>query len=285
MALHVAERLNGVIINADASQVYADLRVLSARPDDADLARAPHRLYGVLDGSTACTAAMWAEMARAEIRAAWDAGCLPLLVGGTGLYLRTLLDGIAPVPEIEESVRAEVRALDVADAYAALRAADPAMAARLKPADRQRIARALEVVRATGRSLLDWQQETRGGLADAVDLRAFVVEVERPALYARCDARFEQMLAEGALDEVVRLTARRLPSDLPVMKALGVPPLAHYLSGTVSLQQATDMAQQDTRRYAKRQTTWFRHQCAGWTKLGSHDFDKAISAIVTKFPG
>lgn len=266
-ALDLAERRGGVVINADASQVYADLRVLSARPSREEEARAPHLLYGVIDGSLACSAASWAAMAKAAIGEAQAAGQLPILVGGTGLYIRTLLDGIAPVPEIPDDVRAEVRALD--DPHAALAAEDRAMAARLRPSDRQRSARALEVWRATGRSLGDWQTANVGGIGDAVDLQPYVVEIEREALYERCDRRFDLMLAEGAVDEVAGLAARCLAPDLPVMKALGVPPLLRYLAGETSLAEAADVAKRDTRHYAKRQLTWFRNQTAGWTRLSA----------------
>lgn len=265
-ALDLAERRGGVVINADASQVYADLRVLSARPSADEEARAPHRLYGVVDGATACSAATWAAMAREAIAAAQAAGQPPILVGGSGLYIRTLLDGIAPVPDIPDNVRETVRALP--DPHAALAAEDAVMAARLRPSDRQRSARALEVWRATGRSLVDWQRETVGGIAEGVALEPYVVEIDRAALYARCDRRFDRMLAEGALAEVAALAGRGLAPDLPVMKALGVPPLLRHLAGELTLAEAAETARRDTRRYAKRQLTWFRHQTAGWTRLG-----------------
>lgn len=269
LALDYAERHGGTIINADASQVYADLRVLSARPSDEEEARVPHRLYGSIDGATACSAAMWAGLAKQAIGQAHDVGSLPILVGGTGLYIRTLLEGIAPIPEIPDELRAEVRAL--ADPHAALRAEDAVMAARLKTSDRQRAARALEVKRATGRSLAEWQVRNEGGIGQEVELRAHVVDIDRDELYARCDARFEAMLAHGALAEVEALLARRLPSDLPVMKALGVPPLASYLAGGLTLEAATEIAKRDTRRYAKRQLTWFRNQAGDWARVRPAD--------------
>ena len=264
-ALELAERRNGVVINADASQVYADLRVLSARPSPAEESCAPHRLYGVVDGSVACSAASWAAMAKAAIDDVQAAGRLPILVGGSGLYIRTLLDGIAPVPEIPEEVRAEVRRL--ADPHAALASEDPAMAERLRPSDRQRAARALEVWRASGRSLGEWQRDNVGGIGDRVDLQPHVVEIDRDALYRRCDRRLEAMLADGAIEEVAALSARGLADDLPVMKALGVPPLLRHLAGDIGLAEAADLAKRDTRRYAKRQLTWFRHQTADWARL------------------
>jgi len=265
LALATAERLGGIVINADASQVYADLRVLSARPSAEEEARVPHRLYGTIDGSIACTAAMWADLAKAAVRAAHASGQVPVLVGGTGMYVRTLLNGIAPVPEIPDEVRDAVRLLG--DPHACLAAEDPGMAARLRPSDRQRSARALEVVRATGRSLADWQTGNEGGIAREVELYAYVVEVDRDRLYARCDRRFDAMLAQGAVAEVAALAARRLAPDLPVMKALGVPPIMRHLSGETTLAEAAEVAKRDTRRYAKRQLTWFRNQHADWPRV------------------
>ena len=283
LALRLAEAANGVVINADASQVYADLRVLTARPSTAEEARAPHRLYGVIDGADACSAAAWADMARAEVAAAHAGGRLPILVGGTGLYLRTLIEGIAPVPPVPDAIRDEVRAMAPADLHAALGRADPAGAARLNPADRQRVARALEVVRATGRTLAAWQAEPpAGGIAAEATLHAYVVEVERETLYARCDARFAAMLEAGAIDEVSALLARELPSDRPMMKALGVPPLARHLSGEITLAEATDAAQRDTRHYAKRQTTWFRNQTFDWLHVTGTEMNDRIEKLAIK---
>lgn len=268
LALDVAEALSATIINADASQVYADLRILSARPSDADLARVPHRLYGVLDGAVAGSAASWAAMARGAIAETHAEGRLPILVGGSGLYLRTLLDGIAAVPPIAADVRDAVRALDGAAAYAALLGEDPAAAARLAPGDRQRVQRALEVVRGTGRSLLAWQAAATTGLSAEVELMAMIVDLPRDVLRARCDARFDAMLAAGGLDEVRALAARELDPGLPVMTAIGVPPLLAHLSGASTLDAAADAARQATRRYAKRQQTWFRNQTSGWLRVG-----------------
>lgn len=269
LAVALAERERGTVINADASQVYADLRVLSARPSPDEEARVPHELYGVVDGATACSAAIWAEMAKAAITRAHADGRLPVLVGGTGLYIRTLLNGIAPVPEIAEEVRTEVRALP--DPHRLLLTEDPIMAARLRPSDRQRAARALEVIRSTGRSLAAWQTGNVGGIRRDVDLRAYVVEVPRKTLYARCDARFDAMLRDGAIEEIQALAARGLPLDLPVMKALGVPPLLQYIHEGISLEAATGVAKRDTRQYAKRQITWFRNQTPDWNRISIGD--------------
>lgn len=269
-----AEQADGVVINADASQVYRDLRVLSARPSDADEARVPHRLFGHVDGATACSAARWADDARAAVAAAHAQGKLPVLVGGTGLYLRTLLDGIAPVPAIDPEVRAAVRALSVAQAHAALTQADPPAAARLAPGDTARVARALEVVRSTGRPLADWQRERRGGIADRVTLAPVILLPDRAALMARCDARLEEMFDGGAIEEVAALLARDdVPADAPVRRAIGVPEIAALLAGQVTRAEALAAAQLATRRYAKRQYTWFRHQPpSSWPRVEQFSF-------------
>ena len=243
----------------DASQVYRDLRVLSARPSEAEEAAAPHQLFGYLDGTESCSAARWAADAKAAIAESAAVGRLPILVGGTGLYLRTLLDGIAPVPEIDPQIRADIRALAVRDAYAALSREDPAAAARLSPNDTTRVARALEVVRSTGRPLADWQKDKLGGIGDQIDLMPMILLPPRDWLYARCDARFVQMMDAG-LDEVAALLARGLDPDLPVMRAIGVPELADHLAGRLSRDAALAAAQMATRNYAKRQFTWFRNQ-------------------------
>ena len=263
LALAIASAFGGTIINADSMQVYRDLRVLSARPDDAALATAPHRLDGILDGAELCSAARWATLAHGEIAAAQAAGRLPIVVGGTGLYLRTLLHGIAAVPEIPEEIREAARARHRAiggEAFRAeLAALDPAAAARLPAGDGQRLVRAYEVVTATGRTLGDWQRAGAEGVP-RYDSRQFVLLPPRDALYAACDGRLEAMIAAGALDEVRALMARDLPPEMPILKALGVPELARHLAGEVDLAAAIAAAQQATRNYAKRQFTWFRHQ-------------------------
>lgn len=249
------------MINADASQVYRDLRLLSARPSEADEARVPHRLFGYVDGAEACSAARWAADARAAIAAAHEEGRLPVLVGGTGLYLRTLLDGIAPVPEIDPAVRTAIRSLPVAEAHATLAREDPPAAARLAPGDTARVARALEVVRSTGRPLADWQRERAGGIGAAIDLSALVLLPGRDRLVEDCDERLEAMFAAGAIDEVAALLARvDVPEVAPVRRAIGVPEIAAHLAGALTRDEALARAQLATRRYAKRQYTWFRHQ-------------------------
>lgn len=249
-----------VIINADSAQVYADLAVLSARPTHGEMRGVPHLLFGAWDGATPCSAPQWADAAKAEIAAAHAQGAVPILVGGTGLYIRTLLDGIAPVPPIDPAIRAAVRALPVEAAYAALQAEDPARAALLAPADSQRIARALEVVRSTGRPLGEWQQRLEGGLGDRVTLAPLVLLPEREGLNARCNARFAAMLDGGAIGEVEALLARGLDPDLPVMRAIGVPEIAAMLGGEMTRDEAQAAGQLATRQYAKRQYTWLRNQ-------------------------
>ena len=249
-----------VIVNADSAQVYGDLAVVSARPSAAEMQGIEHRLFGAWDGASGCSTADWARAAQAEIARLHADGALPILVGGTGLYIRTLLDGIAPVPAIDPAVRTQVRALPVTEAYAALRREDPARAAALAPADIARIARALEVIRSTGRSLADWQAEREGGIGALVNLRPLILLPDRATLYARCDLRFARMLNGGAIAEVEALLARGLAPDLPVMRAIGVPEIAGYLRGDWSREDAEIRGAQATRNYAKRQFTWFRRQ-------------------------
>ena len=262
LALDLARAADGVVVNADSAQVYRDLRVITARPPIEEEALAPHRLFGHVDAAdTGYSAARWAAEAASEVDAAHAAGRLPILVGGTGLYLRTLIDGIAPVPAIDAHVRAEVRALPVAAAHAALAAEDPAAAARLAPADTTRVARALEVVRGTGRPLAEWQAARAGGIGDRIDLVATILLPPRDVLVARCDARLAQMFDGGAPEEVAALLARAdLPADAPVRRAIGVPEIAAWLAGDATRDAALAAARLATRRYAKRQLTWFRHQ-------------------------
>lgn len=261
------------IINADSAQVYADLAVLSARPSAEEMQGVPHRLFGEWDGAHSCSAADWAARARDVIAQVHGTGGVPILVGGTGLYLRTLLDGIAPIPPIDPAVRAAVRALPVAAAHAALQAEDPGRAAALAPTDTSRIARALEVVRSTGQPLAHWQARLEGGIGHAVQLHPLIMLSRRDTLYARCDQRFAAMLRHGAVAEVERLLARQLDPLLPVMRAIGVPEIAAHLRGECTLEQAESRASQATRNYAKRQYTWLRHQPPpDWPRIERDDF-------------
>lgn len=282
LAIRLAEQTDGVVINADASQVYADIPILSAAPGPADLARAPHRLFGYRDAATACSAAEWAEDARRIILETHEDGKMPILVGGTGLYLRTLIFGIAPVPEIDPAIRVEVRTLPVDQAYSALAREDPAMA-HLRSSDATRVARALEVIRSTGRSLLDWQQQLVGGIVDMVRIHASVLLPPRDWLRDRCDARFVAMLDQGAIAEVEKLRARRLDPTLPAMRAIGVKEIGAYTDGQIEHAIMVERAQAATRQYAKRQYTWFRHQPpASWPRITTQLNDKTISEIVIK---
>jgi tRNA dimethylallyltransferase len=260
LALALAQQIEGVVVNADSAQIYRDLRVLSAAPTDEERSQAEHRLYGMQDGALPCSAADWAAMARREITDIHASDRIPILVGGTGLYLRTLLDGIAPVPAIEPEVRARVRGTPIEKNRAKLETLDPAAAARIAPADAARINRALEVILSTGRTLTEWQTQREGGIADEVDLRPLVLLPPRKWLYARCDDRFAHMVGQGAVAEVEALLARKLNPSLPVMRAIGVRELSAYLLGQSSLDDAIAAGQQATRRYAKRQYTWFAHQ-------------------------
>ena len=272
LAIAVAEEFRGTVINADSMQVYRDLAVLTARPGPAETARVPHRLFGVLDASELCSAARWLALAEAEIATAARDGRLPVVVGGTGLYLKALLRGLAPVPEIPVAARREARALHkkigAERFHAALAVRDPEGAAGLNPGDTQRLIRAYEVVTATARSLRDWQREqsqvTRPGMA------AVVLLPPREVLYGAIDARFAAMVGSGALQEAQALMARRLPADLPALKAVGVPELAGYLRGETSLDAAIAAAQQSSRRYAKRQMTWLRTQLPPPVELPIH---------------
>jgi tRNA dimethylallyltransferase len=269
-----AEGRMAVIVNADSAQVYRDLAIVSARPTPAEMRGIDHRLFGEWDGAEACSAADWADRARAAIDTAHGRGAVPILVGGTGLYLRTLLDGIAPVPPIDPEVRSIVRSMSATDAHAALSAEDPAAAARLSPNDSARTARALEVVRSTGRTLASWQGQRTGGIGHAVDVHAAILLPVRETLYDRCDRRFDHMLERGALAEVEALLARALDPALPVMRAIGVPELASHLRGEASLDEARARATQATRNYAKRQYTWFRHQPPDdWARIHAESYD------------
>jgi tRNA dimethylallyltransferase len=284
LALELAERTGGVIVNADSAQVYRDLPILSAAPEADDLARAEHRLYGIRDGADPCSATEWAELAKAELARFRDSGRLPILVGGTGLYLRTLLDGIAPVPPIDPDIRARVRERDVKDNRDELERLDPEAAARLNAADRTRIARALEVLLSTGTTLARWQARREGGIGGQFDIRPLLLLPPRPWLYERCDRRFEAMVEQGAIDEVEALLERNLPPSLPVMRAIGVREIAAFLSGEIGREEMIRRGSQATRNYAKRQYTWFAHQPpAGWPRfsdpLDEPGFDRALALL------
>lgn len=274
---------DAVVINADASQVYADLAILSARPTEAEMDGVDHRLFGHIDGGTAHNAACWAAEASGEIAAAHALGRIPILVGGTGLYLRTLLDGIAPIPDIDPDVRAAVRALCAQDAYTQLAEADPVAAARLNAADSTRIARALEVIRSTGTPLHLWHQQRMGGIAGHIRLTAARLLPPRDWLRSRCDHRLADMFFAGARAEVQNLLARRLDPDLPVMRAIGVPQIHAWLRGECNEAEALARAQAATRQYAKRQYSWFQNQTPDdWLKITESLSSNNITYYVIK---
>jgi tRNA dimethylallyltransferase len=264
LALAVAERFSGVVINADAMQVYRHVEILTAQPAAAARARVPHRLYGTVAPGEACSAGRWREMALDEIAAALGHGKLPVVVGGTGLYLKALMEGLAPIPEVPGEVRASARELHARLGGAAfhqeLRRLDPETAARLDPGDSQRLIRAWEVLRATGRSLISWHGAEGVGAPPGLAFKTVMFDPPRQALYAACEARFEHMIANGAIEEARALEARGLDPELPVMKALGVRELLGFIQGAIGIDEAVSRAKQATRNYAKRQLTWFRRQ-------------------------
>jgi tRNA dimethylallyltransferase len=269
LALALAEELSGTIVNADSMQVYRDLRVITARPTPDEERRVPHRLYGHVDAAENYSVGRWLADARAALDEARDAGRVPILVGGTGLYFKALTQGLSAVPPIPAEIRAAVRARLEAQGAQALHAElarrDPAAAATLKPGDRTRIARATEVIEATGRSLSQWHRDGLPPVLDASRAVTLFLDVPRDALRARIAARFDAMLAGGALEEVRALGRRKLDPLLPAMKAHGVPWLLRHLAGEITLDAAAEGGKADTRRYTKRQVTWVRHQLPDWT--------------------
>jgi tRNA dimethylallyltransferase len=271
LALAVAERIGGAVVNTDSMQVYRDLRIITARPSAADMAGVPHLLYGHVDAGENYSVGRFLRDAAAALDEARAQGRIPIFTGGSGLYFKALTAGLAAIPPVPPEIRAAVRARLEASGPVALHAelsrCDPVAAAALRPADRTRIARALEVVRATGRSITEWQHKGMPPLLDAARVGKIFLAPDRSVLYRRIDARFDSMLSAGALDEVRALAARHLDSLLPAMKAHGVPWLVRHLAGEISLAEAAAEAKKDTRHYAKRQFTWFRHQLADWPRV------------------
>jgi len=264
LALTLAQKTGGVIINTDSMQVYRDLRILTARPTLPEEALVPHRLYGHVDAAVNFSAGAWVADAAKILAELGAENRLPIFVGGSGLYFKALTRGLSAVPpipsEVREGVRARLERDGVEALHAELAARDPASAERLKPRDRARIVRALEVVEATGRVLTDWHREGLPPLLVPGEFSALFLKPDRDLLYARIDARFDAMLAAGALDEVAALAARQLDPLLPAMKAHGVPALIRHLRGEISRDEVSEIGRADTRHYAKRQFTWFRHQ-------------------------
>lgn len=281
LGLCVAQRYGGEIVNADSMQVYRALRVLTARPSEEDEQVVAHHLYGVLEGGEACSAGKWSRMALETIRGIEARGRVPVILGGTGLYFRALSEGLSPIPPVPDDVRQAVRA-EVAEAgdkaHALLVEADPDLAAVIRPTDRQRIARGIEVARGTQKRLSQWHKEPPNPLLTG-NLAKIVLAPDREWLRARCDRRFEQMLEAGALDEVRALVAEGLDAGLPLMKALGLRPLADYVAGKIELSDAVAQGQAETRAYAKRQETWFRTQMIAWERFSAQDSERLKAEI------
>lgn len=282
-ALDLAEKLAGEIVNADAMQVYRDLRIITARPSREDEARAPHHLFGVVDGAQRCSAGRWAREAGPVIEQIIARGRTPIVVGGTGLYFRTLEEGLSPVPDIQDEIRDAAKkrreSLGAANFRDEVIGRDPAMA-RLPEGDAQRLMRAWEVYEATGKPLSYFHDLPRERVVN-LPAQRIIIEPQREALYARCDARAAEMMSEGAVEEVERLVARGLDPELPVMKALGVPEIFAFLNGEFDEAACLSALQQSTRRFAKRQLTWFRNQAADWLRV---DNTKSATEFLLRAP-
>lgn len=284
LAVELALSADGIVINADSMQVYRDLRIITARPTQDEEARTPHRLYGHVDAAVNFSAGAWVADAAKALEEARADGRLPIFIGGTGLYFKALTAGLSVVPPIPADVREDVRARlernGVEALHAELARRDPRAAERLNLRDRTRIARALEVVEATGRSLLEWHHEGQPPLLPKDSFRAVFLAPDRDELYARIDARFDAMLGAGVLREIERLAARQLDPLLPAMKAHGVPALIRYLRGELTLEEAATIGRADTRHYAKRQFTWFRHQLPEFEWIKPEEARGWLAAIV-----
>ena len=283
LALALAERFSGTVINADSMQIYRDFRILTARPTPEEEMRVPHRLYGHVDASENYSVGRWtvdAAQVLAEVEACKR---LPIFVGGTGLYFKSLVQGLSEMPSVPASVRAKVRAgaerLATPELHARLAERDLRMASVLRPNDRQRVIRALEVFEGTGRSLADWQRGPGKPIVNPQDTLTVFLEIERKLLFERIDSRFDQMLENGAIEEVRALKARNLDPALPALKAHGAPALSRYLSGEISREEASSSGKTDTRHYAKRQETWFRHQMKDWPWMQP---EQALEYLISK---
>jgi tRNA dimethylallyltransferase len=281
LALALAERLGGVVINADSMQVYAELRVMTARPSADDERRVPHRLYGHIGAADAYSAGRYARDAAIAIREVQAGGGVPIVVGGTGLYFRALTVGLAPIPEIAPDIRDRWRQAGARMAPEALHrllaGRDPLTASRLRPTDPQRLVRALEVLEATGRPLADWQREKGEPVIEPATALRLVVDRPREELYARIDGRLEAMIADGGLDEVGRLAALGLDPALPAMRAVGVPPLLAHIAGKIDREEAVRQAKRDTRHYVKRQQTWLKRNMVSWRMAGEKLMERLLS--------
>lgn len=286
LAIDIAAAFNGVVINADSMQIYRNLRILTARPSEEEEARVPHRLYGVLDGRDVCSAARWRSLAAAEIQTASAQGKLPILCGGTGLYLKAIMEGLSPMPAVPDSVRLRIRA-EVARAspvrsWERLQEIDPEASRRIEPMDRQRISRALEIYEATGETFSAWRNKPLDGPQVPHRFISLALAPPRKTLVSRCNHRLHKMIEMGGLDEVKSLLAQALPSDCPVMRAVGVPEFSAYLKGAWALETALEKAQIATRRYAKRQMTWLKSNFIA-QKIYNQQYSEKLSCEIFSF--
>jgi len=285
LAVAIAARRGGVVINADSMQVYRDLEILSARPSAPELAQASHLLYGFVPASEPYSVGRWIADVAAALADTERAGALPVIVGGTGLYFKALLEGLSPIPAIPADIRAhwrgEARRLGAAALHALLAARDPQTARGLRPSDPQRVTRALEVLDATGRGLATWQLEPGRPLIEEAAALKLVLAPDRDELYQRADLRFDAMMAAGALEEARRLGTLGLSPELPVMRALGVRPLLAAASGDTTLEAAIAAAKLETRNYIKRQLTWLKRNMITWTHVNTQETDSSVKNIFT----
>jgi tRNA dimethylallyltransferase len=281
LALALAVRHRGTVINADSIQVYSDLRILTARPEPEEEATVPHALYGHVAGDEGYSAGRFLADATRAIGEARDAGRLPIIVGGTGLYFKALTEGLSPIPAVPPAIRQhwrqEASRVGAAGLFARLAASDPDTAARLEPTDTQRLTRALEVLETTGVGLSTWQRQRGQQLIDQRSALCLVAAPEREALYRRAETRFDAMLKAGALAEVAALVARGYALDLPIMHALGVRPLARHLAGDIDVEQAIALAKTETRQYIKRQLTWLRRKMMSWKMINEQEMERAVA--------
>ena len=285
LAMRLAASLNGVVVNADSMQVYRDLRIITARPTEAEETNVPHRLFGHVDAAENYSVARWLADVGREISAIEAEGQLPILVGGTGLYFRALTEGLSDIPAVPEAVRTEVRAWaegrTAEDIHARLQAVDPVTAERLRPTDPQRNLRALEVFMATGQPLSAFHDSRSGAVLASAACVGVFLEPDREALRQRIDARFDAMMESGAMEEVEALMRRGLDSALPAMRAHGVPGLIRALRNEISVAEAVAIGKADTRRYAKRQHTWFRHQAPAFEWVRVEAAEGRVLSLVT----
>jgi tRNA dimethylallyltransferase len=284
LALALAERFGGIVINADSMQVYAELRILTARPTPEDEARAPHALYGVVPAREAYSVGRFVRDVDAALADARESGLRPILVGGTGLYFKALLEGLSPVPAVDETVRSfwrgEAERSGTEAVHAVLTARDPMMAARLKAADTQRIVRALEVLDSSGKSLAHWQAQPGVPLIDGPNAVRLVLQPDRQTLQARAEARFERMVDAGALEEAAQLAARQLDHTLPAMRAIGVAPMIAAAAGVMRVGEAIEQAQIETRQYIKRQETWLKRNMIAWHSTSTQSIEHSLASAI-----